>query len=323
MGDLVCDVLGGGVGGGASRPSSHERRTAAHRLPQAFFLYTRHNRYVLGVAVFVSVFRVQDARESVTWVATRGVRLLEPFAVGLTMVKFHGNIFLLKPSVESQIRNSEAAVGGTLGAHMVEFGDNPIRCFTVEQAHAQGLLRDDPTAVVRITTSPTFLLSAGVTATDVDALPSVNGNDEEDIEDDLVGGEETSHPPAPMPVMQPSSIADIEVRMRGFYTQVSGAVDHRYTAEGMLEYLNLSSMLKANTDMTNVLSASVSLLLGPAGKELSDKMRSKSIALPSVSILRLARMKLDVLSLRYQQKVFSSKRVACLSIVGLVPPAGI
>ena len=200
------------------------------------------------------------------------------------------------------VRLQEVSVGETLSSHYPEFEHQHFRVFRVPRADVDATLVD-PGQTVRVRTLTSFALAAGVSASLVQELPPISSDEvEAEPEDDWSGLEEAE--PAEQPRDSVNSIGEVEDRLKHLYVSVRGAVSHRYTVEGMLSYLELASYLKPSSEVHHVLAASAGIFFGAPGRSLAQKLRNKEFELPSLSTLRSSRLRLDLVSVLYERKLF-------------------
>ena len=74
-----------------------------------------------------------------------------------------------------------------------------------------------------------------------------------------------------------------------------GAVPALWTSYGILTCLGLAYHLKPTASLSMVLALAASLFFGPGGSELVNDIRAGRIALPSLELMRQARIRLDIL----------------------------
>ena len=86
-----------------------------------------------------------------------------------------------------------------------------------------------------------------------------------------------------------------------------GTVRHEFTPEAMLSILQYSQKLKPGVSFADSLSSTASVLHGQTvGSDLSTEFDSGSCPLPSFETLRMARVKLDCISMLWQRFLASS-----------------
>lgn len=109
-----------------------------------------------------------------------------------------------------------------------------------------------------------------------------------------------------------AAIADhVCQRLQMISKQQTGIITHRYTVEGLLAYLELSSYTKPSVSMNNVLAASATILLALPNSSLIAEIRNNKFDLPSIDVLRRSRLRLDLLRMRFDQHMFL--RFDCLT----------
>ena len=230
--------------------------------------------------------------------------LARPFEITAAMARARGQVFALTAVAEANLRQQTAHVGGMLATHFPEFEGRPFRCFLVSAEDGHAMVQC-PSATVCITTPSTYLGSAGVKAELVAHLP-VSREAEAALD---ANGDDLEAPDVPPAGEAPggghaSSVSGVEARLRGLFKETAGAINHRYTAAAMLSFLDLSSSLKPSAKIEHVLAASSNIFFGEEGRDLQKTLRDGEVPLPCLGTLRVARQKLDFLSMVWQQKLF-------------------
>ena len=97
----------------------------------------------------------------------------------------------------------------------------------------------------------------------------------------------------------------VQTRSRSMYRNVhGGCVNHRYTPMAILSYLHLQGPCRPGARANHALASACRLLFGVEGKPLADQIEADIIHTPSRQVLRAARLRLDIMSVIYQQKHF-------------------
>ena len=82
-----------------------------------------------------------------------------------------------------------------------------------------------------------------------------------------------------------------------------GTVENRYSPHTLIRSLELKRHMRAGAKVDDVLIASAALLLGDAaGHDVERQIGQGGCALPSVALLRVARIRLDILGILFHQK---------------------
>jgi len=222
------------------------------------------------------------------------------------MATYLGQIFKLKADAEVIVRQESCRAGGNLAMHFPEFEGGRFRCFRVpgEGGELDSLWRS-PSNVVFLTTAHSYLLSAGVDAVEVEEHPALQRN--RDAEDELheIARGDLQDPHADLPDGVFGLIAMAKQRLQTFFTVCrGGTVSRRYSPEPLLAYLELASNLKPSAKVNNVLACSADLFFGRDSISFQNQLRSGEIPMPSLAVLRVARLRLDLLSMVWQQKLF-------------------
>ena len=90
--------------------------------------------------------------------------------------------------------------------------------------------------------------------------------------------------------------------------RLGGAVGHTFTTQAILESLKLSADLRPGAGLSNVVAGSAVLLFGHNADQLALDIRSGKYPLPGGALIRSSRLRLDYLSVLFQQQRFLSGR---------------
>lgn len=292
---------------GQSR-SGAEKRRDKNSLPKVFFLLDRRTYSVLGAAVFLEASRARTS-DQLSWSLTRCVPLRVPFVVGVADRRYTSTVFPLWAGCEARVRESVALVGGHLGSHFPEMGDQPVRCFAIPEQFVPRLF-SDPSAVVVVKTPSSYALTAGVKPALVeDDLSDLRASAPQQVDVPVasavgVGGDADLGDPTARPAERLS--AGVAKQLKGLYVEQQGtcAVTHRYTVSGILSCLQLASNLKPTASVKDALAACAPILMGAEGDSVAGDLRGDKYHLPSVKMLRAARLRLDYMHMIFEQKLF-------------------
>ena len=99
-------------------------------------------------------------------------------------------------------------------------------------------------------------------------------------------------------------------------------VNHSFTVPCLLDSLLLNRDVRPGARLQDVLSASARLLLGDAGGPLATSIAEGKYALPSVSLLRSSRVRLDLMFVLFQQRLFSRGQYRHYQVLDSSPQLG-
>ena len=153
--------------------------------------------------------------------------------------KYPGVVFHLTAKAEARVRLANVTVGAVLGTHFAEFEANAFRCFEVPADVVLALPFGQPSVVHRFTTPSSRAKCAGVDPKLVSSLPGLLGHCNESELEALV---DIGIHAVVKPDLDP--LQAISNRLMSLYKPCLGAVKHRFTVEGILGYLELSTYLK-------------------------------------------------------------------------------
>ena len=124
--------------------------------------------------------------------------------------------------------------------------------------------------------------------------------DDED-RDDTISVEDFDDAPS-QPPQQPAAMdVTYKLQLDRLSHATNGVVTHRFSASAMLDSLELSRNMRPGASLSAVLSASATLLLGEPGRDVASDIQRGVYALPSISVLRAARVRLDIMSILFSQ----------------------
>jgi hypothetical protein len=101
-----------------------------------------------------------------------------------------------------------------------------------------------------------------------------------------------------------AGVAQVQRRLREMSKPLAERVSHSYSAEAMLQFLDLASHLKNTSDMSSVLCCSAGIFFGNLAAPLQADLRNSVCHTPSLSLLRQGRLRLDYLSIMFQRQEF-------------------
>ena len=87
-----------------------------------------------------------------------------------------------------------------------------------------------------------------------------------------------------------------------------GTVKVQWTVYGILTLLMLAFTLKPSVTLAEGLAASAFVFFGVEGRRLSEEIRQGVIPLPSIELLRKARIRLDLLAILYERTINATKK---------------
>ena len=103
----------------------------------------------------------------------------------------------------------------------------------------------------------------------------------------------------------------------------SGAVKHLYNPETILKCLQLARCKKAGCSVQDVLVEAAGLLLDDDdAKKVGQDFQDGDAVLPAVDLIRSARLRLDMLSVVYQQRYFLRSNVVRYLLIDSSPQLG-
>ena len=104
-------------------------------------------------------------------------------------------------------------------------------------------------------------------------------------------------------------------------SRTGGAISHRFTAEGVIACLCLAGSMKASAQIQDVLAYAAALFFG-RNDPVAARLRNHEYILPSLNLLRMARVRLDMMNMIFQQRLFIRFRYIRYWLVDSSPQLG-
>ena len=311
---------------GASASGASKRR-AANALPKAVWMYDKKRREIIGVCGLTGCELIL-ASQNVSWVLQRAVALenVKPIVVN-THCNYLGSMFELFTDVELAFRQEKTLLGGPIALQFPEFLGGRWRVFALDKASTQPFL--DPAQALRVETPISQARSCGIRPVVVEGLtplPTMDpGTLEGDDGDAGVDPMEADPHAEPTPDIRSQSVVTASDRLKSLSKLLpSGTVSHIYTPEALLKCLHIDRLLKPSATISQVIEASSALLLDPVEHEAVAKdIRDNKIPLPSIGVLRAARVRLDICSVIFEQRLFLHQDQIFFLLVDSSPQMGI
>ena len=300
MASLIADTIGAPARS-SGRPSGHDKRRVKNQLPSVFLLYVKRDKLIVGAALFEAAYKLDSSPHEVSWYVTAATQLTRAVTLVSSMYAYISTVFTLKAEAENVIRASEVTCGGYLSGHYPVQETSRFRCMECLAENVAALFAAGPGITTRVSTPASCALSAGVAVEFVRSLPPI-------AIEEVPANDATDDPPPPEDVPNPplggSTPHEVGQRLSHLYVVTEGATPHRYTVQALLSYLDLASYLKPSADVSNVLAASASIFFGADGRGLATSLLTKEFATPSIATMRVARVRLDLLSIAFDRQLF-------------------
>ena len=303
------------------------KRRKCNQLPKPCYLFNKTNRVVFAVALMAAASHTGPTDRYVNVTFCRCVALATPFAINAAMHRYFGAVFHLTTEIESQIRLTPAAVGGSVLAHFID--DVPLQPWRVVSADPANfsIALTDPSLTAHMQFPTTTFKVFGVVP---DIIPigsaAVQRHDEDagdsdgyDHELDQPDAPAVGHPGGAPPTPHKHFTVQLE---RLAVNCAGGTVTHVFTPKCLLQCLELSRHLKPNALMTDVLATSTAILLGDEASVLEADIRGRKYHLPSVGALRTARVRLDLMEIIFKQRLYLKERVVHYLLLDASPQLG-
>ena len=322
MSELLPSVVPSTV---AASRSGHAKRRMKNCLPLVFLLYTATDHCVRGAAVFSKCFTTLSINAAVEWEIGRPVELETHVHIAADMYAYRGRVFKLKLAAERSVKDSYVTVGDCLRAHYPEFNTAKMRCVSLSPS--------DCDRIFKVGGGIEYVQTVAGLARDLGVCPTLGAEYPSqtvvpcigtDLATDMVVAGESSASSSGLMATVASSVSSVLDRLRSLYKeQPLGTVAHRYTVSGLVSYMQLARHLKPASQMSDVLADSADIFFGDAGSDLITKLGNKEIPMPSISLLRDSRLRLDSLSIVFQQKWFLRWQTLHYELVDSSPQLGL
>ena len=93
-------------------------------------------------------------------------------------------------------------------------------------------------------------------------------------------------------------------RLGSLFKEQDGCVERRYSVPGILDYLDFANTLKPSAHVRDGLAAAAAIFFGDEGRDLVVDLRNGKHPMPGARLLRSSRIRLDLMTMRYQQMCF-------------------
>ena len=214
----------------------------------------------------------------------------------------------MKPQAENRIRNMDVAQGGKVQEHFAEYLFKPWHVMALDIGKLDGSW-DSPGDSFNFITPKCIAQGVGIDIT-VAAHQVPHAMDAAALDAQAIEDIDDSHPERAQaddaaPVM-PDGYTDARNRLSSLSCEiVRGSIDHRYTPAAILNSLELARHVRPGSSLPNVLAASACFFLDAnVAKPISEELQNNKIHVPSIDVMRNARLRLDLLSVLFAQRFF-------------------
>ena len=101
-----------------------------------------------------------------------------------------------------------------------------------------------------------------------------------------------------------------------------GTVKHIFTPEGILSCLKFAGNLKPSANISDALADAAEVLSGADDPVVHDILARDSHEVPSLNLLRMARVRLDIMSILFERRLFMKYRYIRYFLVDSSPQLG-
>ena len=305
--------------------SGAAKRHRSNGLPKVVWLHDKGIRSIVAVCILVGAHRkVVDLSYSLAF--ERCVALNPPMQVDPSMRAYTGSVFELKADAEMASRNASVSPGGKVMDHFPGArGD--LKKWRVISLSARQVNEfrhgfGDPSKRVVVDVARDVISKLGVTHELVDT-PLVAIDVEGDSSDDEAPTVGIAQLPAIVPSENPTRPQTFELAVDELMKpRLGGAVGHTFTTQAILESLKLSADLRPGAGLSNVVAGSAVLLFGHNANQLALDIRSGKYPLPGGDLIRSSRLRLDIMSVLFQQQRFLSGHYVTYDLLDSSPQLG-
>jgi hypothetical protein len=294
------------------------RRQQQRSLPKIFLVYNMVDCKIV-CAVVLATCSVVAGRDNASWCVARVAMLQQAVPVPRERTAYVSNVFSLLADFELEIRGSAAVAGGTLNHHFADYAALSWKVLSLSSDMCDRLVGFDGDAIY-IETPRFYCVAIGVEP--APALPHLQPPIALDDAFDLSVGVDSNFVAAAASPLAPSAQGDVRARLLGLHTvNTSGTVDRRYTPQAILSSLQLARRLKPSAQLGESLSHAADLFFG-ADSELGTDLRNGAVPMPSVDLLRMARVRLDLMSILWERRLSGLFRYARYIMIDSSPQLG-
>ena len=300
-----CPVVVPAQSSGGDRNSGHNKRKRKRALPRAFFVFDKFAGLLHGV-MMVDRCASLVHRVAVYWRVVRFIAFQACVQLEAASVQWSSTILHLTPDAESSLRQVECSLGGPIADHFCEVADSQWHVWPLDREQL-GEVTDAP---LTLKSEVAFLRAVGVDPVIVEVAPDAREECRQDLASCCASAENLAHgdgagivgpppldEPGALPCAARKNLGDMKLGGRG-------AVDHRWTPRGIILCLQLALTLRPGVPLAECLAAAVMLLVTqPDAVQLRKDLLSGAIPLPSVGMLRQARVRLDLMNIMFQRSL--------------------
>ena len=282
--------------------SGSDKRQRREEFPQIFHLYDKDAKCILGTGSALHCQYTCTPGE-VAWQVTQAVLLENPFPITAGDRPYMSAVFPLTTSAAERLNASPVISGGTLLDHMSNCGGRPWRAWVFQSAKAQSAAQLLAKVPAIITTHWNIARAVGVRPAAASSC-----NDEYAADDEIFEDEACTASASVQPVGPALHICDLGRRtlsaMRSQAGESCGFVGHRYQPAALLACLRLAASMKPQARLNDVVADAAEILFGSVTKPLQIELRSGQHQMPSEDVLRVARVRLDIMTILFERKLW-------------------
>ena len=271
-----------------------EKRAGKNALPQPFLVCDGAAQAIAGAIVIERCCLVQGDTE-VTFVIGAAAALCSPVPLVDGDALYHSAVFKLRPEVEQRVRLSTTPSGEALNFKLAAFAGSKWRVMRLSGDASRTFVGLTAGGTCQMPQSVARLM--GIKPDVVDSHASSIADVEAAVDEVFQAVVAVAGDPAASGSMDGGKSVN-ELIKEGLDSMstitLGGAVSHRYKVPALLVCVRLSANLKPQAKLGDALADAAEIMFGEASSSAQLDLRDGHRRLPSVEVLRMARVRLDM-----------------------------
>ena len=305
------------------RRAGGARRQSEGQLPCVLLAYDKRAKEVLGAFVLERCLQVAGEQQ-LTFIAASFVGLAQPIRIEASMCEFQSAVFKLKPEAEERVRFANAVGGAPLIHQFSSYAGTRWKVLACSPSHLTALGHGRGEEVT-LHAPISWSRCLGVRPEAVDRVPDRIA-EEEVAASMVVVGEELVVPGVASSgegvVAVVSTSAQVVPSTVLAVEEHGGTVEHRFSVSSVLSCLQFSAYLKPGATVRGALAAAAPILQGPEGDRVAQQLRDGETPVPSIDLMRMARLRLDFMSIMFERQLFMQFQYRRYILVDSSPQLG-
>ena len=291
------NILPASISCNAAKDKRKARMDRMRALPT---VYDQDIGAIIGAMLLLRCAWGAAGSDCVVWTVGRVVLLGTAYSLQTADFKYQSNVFELHRGGElAAIRSSIALTGVFLNHRFVEYAAATWKVWRAGVTTIEKLKRFDGTFLEFVSTKS----YCQALAVKPDAVGSCTEGREVVASLEAVAGDGGLTASSLDPLVGDASdrgSAQAARNLQGLHTTQGGIVNNRFTVGGLLACLQLSAKMKPTARLDDTLADASRIFFGPEDP-LASNLEACHIRLPSLPLLRLSRVRLDVVAILYER----------------------